>query len=349
MIKIRIRFEVQTERMKILVTGGAGFIGSHTVVELFNNGDVPIIIDDFRNSDPFILERLKEITGNTPVFYNLDCLDLKGLEDVFEKEKPEGVVHFAAYKAVGESVEKPVMYYENNIGTLINLLKLVPQHNINYFVFSSSCTVYGDPEVIPVTEQSPIQEASSPYGYTKQVCEKMLQDFCKVNQNIKTVLLRYFNPIGSHPSGLIGELPNGIPNNLVPYVTQTAAGQRDQLTINGGDYNTSDGTCIRDYIHVSDLADAHVKAFAFLQNQISNFHVFNVGTGSGSTVLEVVKAFEKATKVTVKYFIGPRREGDVVSIFADNSKILTELDWRPKFSLEEALLHSWRWQQSLSD
>ena len=171
----------------------------------------------------------------------------------------------------------------------------------------------------------------------------------KVNQNIKTVLLRYFNPIGSHPSGLIGELPNGVPNNLVPYVTQTAAGQRDQLTINGGDYNTSDGTCIRDYIHVSDLADAHVKAFAFLQNQISNFHVFNVGTGSGSTVLEVVKAFEKATKVTVKYFIGPRREGDVVSIFADNSKILTELDWRPKFSLEEALLHSWRWQQSLSD
>ncbi|MDC0313994.1 UDP-glucose 4-epimerase GalE, partial [Flavobacteriales bacterium] len=259
--------------MKILVTGGAGFIGSHTVVELFSNGDVPIIVDDFRNSEPFILERIKEITGNTPVFYNIDCLDLKGLEGVFEIEKPEGVVHFAAYKAVGESVEKPVMYYENNIGTLVSLLKLVPQHNINYFVFSSSCTVYGDPEVIPVTEQNPIQEASSPYGYTKQVCEKILQDFCKVNQSVKTVLLRYFNPIGAHPSGLIGELPNGIPNNLVPYVAQTAAGKRDQLTINGGDYNTSDGTCIRDYIHVSDLADAHVKAFKFLQNETGNLHV----------------------------------------------------------------------------
>jgi len=339
----------EIEKMKIIVTGGAGFIGSHTVVELFSNGDIPIIIDDFRNSEPFILERIKEITGNTPVFYNLDCLDLKGLEKVFEKEKPEGVVHFAAYKAVGESVQKPLMYYENNIGSLMNLLKLVSQYKTKYFVFSSSCTVYGDPEIIPVTENSPIQEASSPYGYTKQVCEKILQDFCKVNKNVKTALLRYFNPIGAHPSGLIGELPNGIPNNLVPYITQTAAGQRDQLTINGDDYNTSDGTCIRDYIHVSDLADAHVKAFAFLQNQPSNLHVFNVGTGDGSTVLEVVKAFEKATNVTVKYFIGPRRKGDVVSIFADNSKIVTELDWRPKFSLEEALLHSWKWQQSLSD
>jgi UDP-glucose 4-epimerase len=335
--------------MKILVTGGAGFIGSHTVVELFNNGDIPIIIDDFRNSEPFILERIKEITGNTPVFYNLDCLDLKGLETVFEKEKPEGVVHFAAYKAVGESVQNPLMYYENNICSLMNLLKLAPIYNAKYFVFSSSCTVYGNPEIIPVTEGSPIQEASSPYGYTKQVCEKMLQDFCKVNQSIKTVLLRYFNPIGAHPSGLIGELPNGVPNNLVPYVSQTAAGLRDQLTINGGDYNTSDGTCIRDYIHVSDLADAHVKAFTFLQNETSNLHVFNVGTGNGSTVLEVVSAFEKATKAKVKYTIGPRREGDVVSVFADNRKIVTELKWMPRFSLEEALSHAWKWQQSLND
>ena len=335
--------------MKILVTGGAGFIGSHTVVELFSNGDIPIIIDDFRNSEPFILERIKEITGNTPVFYNLDCLDFAGLEKVFEKEKPEGIVHFAAYKAVGESAQKPLMYYENNVGSLINLLKLVSLYNAKYFVFSSSCTVYGNPEIIPVTESSPIQEASSPYGYTKQVCEKMLQDFCKVNQSVKTVLLRYFNPIGAHPSGLIGELPNGVPNNLVPYVSQTAAGLRDQLTINGGDYNTSDGTCIRDYIHVSDLADAHVKAFAFLQNETSNLHVFNVGTGTGSTVLEVVRAFEKAAKTKVKYTIGPRREGDVVSVFADNRKIITELNWMPMFSLEEALSHAWKWQQSLSD
>ena len=250
---------------------------------------------------------------------------------------------------MGESVQKPLMYYENNIGSLMNLLKLVPLHNAKYFVFSSSCTVYGDPETIPVTESSPIQEASSPYGYTKQVCEKMLQDFCKVNQSVKTVLLRYFNPIGAHPSGLIGELPNGVPNNLVPYVAQTAAGLRDQLTINGGDYNTSDGTCIRDYIHVSDLADAHVKAFAFLQNETSNLHVFNVGTGNGSTVLEVVSAFEKATKTKVNYTIGPRREGDVVSVFADNSKIETKLNWMPRFSLEEALFHAWKWQQSLND
>jgi len=333
--------------MKILVTGGAGFIGSHTVVELFANGDTPIIIDDFRNSEPFILERITEITGNQPIFYNADCLDVKKVEEIIQKEKPEGVIHFAAYKAVGESVEKPVMYYENNVGTLVNLLKLVPKSSIKYFVFSSSCTVYGDPENIPVTELSPIQEASSPYGYTKQVCEQLLQDFSRVNTGVKTVLLRYFNPIGAHPSGLIGELPNGIPNNLVPYVTQTAAGQRDQLTINGGDYNTVDGTCVRDYIHVSDLADAHVKAIKFLQKNHGNIEVFNVGTGTGSSVLEVVNAFEKATGKKVKYAIGPRRDGDAVSVFADNGKIVKELNWEPHFSLEEALAHAWKWQQTL--
>ena len=333
--------------MKILVTGGAGFIGSHTVVELFNNGDTPIIIDDFRNSEPFILDRIKEITGNQPIFYNVDCLDSVKMEEVIQKEKPEGVIHFAAYKAVGESVEKPVMYYENNVGTLVTLLKLVPQSSIRYFVFSSSCTVYGDPENIPVTEESPIQEASSPYGFTKQVCEQMLQDFSKVNKDVKTVLLRYFNPIGAHPTGLIGELPNGIPNNLVPYVTQTAAGQRDQLTINGGDYNTVDGTCVRDYIHVTDLADAHVKAIQYLQKNEDNLYIFNVGTGTGSSVLEVVNAFEKATGKQVKYTIGPRREGDAVSVYADNRKIVKELQWAPKFTLEEALAHSWKWQLSL--
>jgi len=333
--------------MKILVTGGAGFIGSHTVVELFANGDTPIIIDDFRNSEPFILERITEITGNQPIFYNADCLDVKKVEEIIQKEKPEGVIHFAAYIAVGESVEKPVMYYENNVGTLVNLLKLVPKSSIKYFVFSSSCTVYGDPENIPVTELSPIQEASSPYGYTKQVCEQLLQDFSRVNTGVKTVLLRYFNPIGAHPSGLIGELPNGIPNNLVPYVTQTAAGQRDQLTINGGDYNTVDGTCVRDYIHVSDLADAHVKAIKFLQKNHGNIEVFNVGTGTGSSVLEVVNAFEKATGKKVKYAIGPRRDGDAVSVFADNGKIVKELNWEPHFSLEEALAHAWKWQQTL--
>jgi len=333
--------------MKILVTGGAGFIGSHTVVELFNNGDIPIIVDDFRNSAPFILDRINEITGNQPIFYNVNCLDHHKLEEVIQKEKPEGIIHFAAYKAVGESVDKPVRYYENNVGTLINVLKIIPNHNIKYFVFSSSCTVYGDPEIVPVTEQSPIQEASSPYGYTKQVCEQLLKDFSKVNNNVKTILLRYFNPIGAHPSGLIGELPNGIPNNLVPYVTQTAAGQRDQLTINGGDYNTIDGTNVRDYIHVTDLANAHVKAIKYLEECNENLNVYNVGTGKGSSVLEVVKAFENATGKKVKYTIGPRRKGDAVSVYADNTKVVKELKWSPKFQLEEALAHAWKWQQTI--
>lgn len=333
--------------MKILVTGGAGYIGSHTVVELINNGYEPIIIDDFRNSNENVISRIKEITGVQPTYFAIDCLNHSELNNIVLEHKPKGVIHFAAYKAVGESVEKPIEYFENNIGSLVVLLKTLKEHNITSLVFSSSCTVYGDPDSVPVTEESPIKEATSPYGYTKQACERLITDYCIANKAFSAILLRYFNPIGAHPSGLIGELPNGIPNNLVPYVTQTAIGLRKSLTIHGKDYNTHDGTCIRDYIHVSDLANAHVKALQHMGESNKSLEIFNVGTGLGSSVMDIVKAFEKVTGKSLNYNIGPRRSGDAVSVFADNQKIKKALHWMPKYSLEDALSHSWKWQQTL--
>lgn len=331
----------------IIVTGGAGFIGSHTVVQLYLAGFIPVIIDDFRNSEPFIIQRLEQITGEKIIIHQCDCSNSSSLNEIFETYHPFGVIHFAAYKAVGESVKEPLKYYTNNIHSLVSILETCKKYDVKNIVFSSSCTVYGEPDQIPVTEETPIKDATSPYGFTKQVGERICEDFSNAHHDFNIILLRYFNPIGAHPSSLIGELPIGIPNNLVPFITQTAAGLREKLTVFGDSYPTQDGTCIRDYIHVVDLADAHVdalKAFGVLKN---NLNIYNVGTGVGSSVLDVIKAFEKATNVAVNYEIGPKRAGDAEKIFADNTKIVRELKWKSNFSLEDSMAHAWNWQKSL--
>ncbi|MAP02034.1 MAG: UDP-glucose 4-epimerase GalE [Flavobacteriales bacterium] len=333
--------------MKVLVTGGAGFIGSHTVVELVKNNFTPIIVDDFRNSEKFILERLEKICGKSLKAYSIDCCNYNQMLEVFKQEKPDGIIHFAADKSVNESVNNPLKYYSNNIGSLVNLLKLIEIFPIKSFVFSSSCTVYGDPDSVPVTEKSPIKPAFSPYGYTKQICESCLKDYHKSNSKLSIILLRYFNPIGAHPSGLIGELPIGTPNNLVPYITQTAAGIREKVVVFGDTYNTPDGTCIRDYIHVCDLADSHVLALNYASEKNKRIETFNVGTGKGSSVLEVVNSFEKTNHVSLNFEIGPKREGDAPVVYADNTFIKNELSWSPKYSLDDALSHAWKWQQTL--
>ena len=333
--------------MKVLVTGGAGFIGSHTVVALIENGFKPIIVDDFRNSEKFIIARLEKICKEKLVTYDIDCSDYELMEAVFLKEKPQGVIHFAADKSVNESVKDPLKYYHNNIGSLITILKLISNHPVKSFVFSSSCTVYGEPDSIPVTETSAIKPAFSPYGYTKQVCEKLLNDFHHSNKGYSIVLLRYFNPIGAHPSGLIGELPIGTPNNLVPYITQAAAGIREKITVFGDTYDTPDGTCIRDYIHVCDLAESHVLALNYADKHLENLVTLNVGTGQGNSVLDVVKTFEKVNELSLNYEIGPKRAGDAPAVYADNSQIKNVLEWQPKFNLEDALAHAWQWQQTL--
>jgi UDP-glucose 4-epimerase len=333
----------------ILVTGGAGFIGSHTVVQLVAAGFTPVIVDDFRNSAPFIIERMEQITGHKCIVHQGDCTNLEWMRGIVQTYKPYGVIHFAAYKAVGESVAEPLKYYHNNIGSLVALLEVCQEFEVNNIVFSSSCTVYGEPKQIPVTENTPQQPATSPYGYTKQVCEQLCTDYARANENAKIVLLRYFNPVGAHPSGLIGELPIGVPNNLVPYITQTVAGLRQQLTIFGDTYSTPDGTCIRDYIHVVDLADAHVLALQKIQHLGAGISLYNVGTGNGSSVMEVVKAFEQATNLPVNFKIGEKRSGDAAQIFADNSKIVKELGWTSKFTLQDAMLHAWNWQKGLKN
>ena len=334
--------------MKILVTGGAGFIGSHTVVELIDNGYNPIIVDDLRNSKKFILNNLEKISAKKIAHYSIDCGNIDKLSAVFEKENPEGIIHFAADKAVNESVINPLKYYHNNISNLINLLKVVSKFPVKSFVFSSSCTVYGVPDLIPVDESAKIKPAFSPYGYTKQVGERILTDFVKTFPDISLSLLRYFNPIGAHTSGLIGELPLGVPNNLIPFITQTAIGKRDFLTVYGNDYNTSDGTCIRDYIHVMDLANAHVLTLNHgLENNTKPL-ILNVGTGKGNSVLEIIESFEKVNNLPLKYIIGPRREGDVPAIYADNKLITQKIGWKSKYSIEDALKHSWIWEQKLS-
>ncbi len=338
-------------KAKILVTGGAGYIGSHTVVELVKAGYEPVIIDNFSNSEERVLEGIKTILGREVICYKIDCNDANALREVFEKEQHiEGVIHFAAYKAVGESVAEPLKYYHNNVGSLVTLLQVMEELKIYNLVFSSSCTVYGIPEQLPVTELTPVQKANSPYGNTKKVCEEILTDLAISGSNMKSIALRYFNPIGAHSSAKIGELPLGVPNNLVPFITQTAAGIREKITVFGDDYDTSDGTCIRDYVHVVDLAKAHVVAVErLLQNKADSIEFYNVGTGTGNTVLEAIHAFERATGQKLNYVIGPRRVGDVPKIYADVTKSVEVLGFKTTSTLEQAMKSAWDWQLSLQE
>jgi UDP-glucose 4-epimerase len=337
--------------MKVLITGGAGFIGSHTYVYLQSNGFHPIILDNFSNSRESVIENLEKITCSPVTYYNGDANQVPVLEQIFTEHQIEGVIHFAADKAVGESVSNPLKYYENNLLSTIQLLKMMIQHDVKNIVFSSSCTVYGQPDSLPVTENSPIKTAESPYGNTKQICEEILSDTVTSGAPIKAVSLRYFNPIGAHESYLIGELPLGVPANLIPFLTQSVAGLRGALSVYGNDYPTADGTAIRDYIHVCDLAAAHVKALEFANKQVQSsfYEVFNVGTGKGSSVLEVIEAFEKANQIKVNYEIKPRRAGDITAVYADTQKSEKMLQWKAEKSLEEALRDAWHWQKKISD
>lgn len=335
--------------MTILVTGGLGYIGSHTVVELINSGFDVVIVDDLSHSEKFILHNIEEITGKRPIFYPFDLKRKELLTQVFDAHEIEGCINFAAFKAVGESQEKPVDYYENNLFSLINILQEFKSRNISNFIFSSSCTVYGQADHMPIDENTPLKMPESVYGKTKQMGEEILKDFAKGYQR-KVSLLRYFNPIGAHPSALLGELPFGVPNNLVPYVMQTAAGIREKLNVWGNDYPTEDGTAIRDYIYVVDLAKAHVAALKSLiikNNDEAVIDVYNLGTGKGSSVLEVVKAFEIANNVGVPYQICERREGDITIAYANADKAEQNLNWKSETSLEEALKTVWEWQKYL--
>jgi len=334
---------------KILVTGGMGYIGSHTTVALITQGYDVIIVDNLSNSHAFILDRIEQISGIRPKYYNMDVCDAGQMEKLFaENSDVAGVIHFAAFKAVGESVTEPLKYYHNNIGGLVTLLDAMRNHNIYNIVFSSSCSVYGNATQLPVDENCPLQPAESPYGNTKRICEEILVDTTKTG-SANVIALRYFNPIGAHESGLIGELPIGQPSNLVPVITQTAAGLRDMITVFGHDYNTPDGTCIRDYIHVVDLADAHVAAVArLLENkQLQPYELYNLGTGEGVSVKQAIDTFEAATGVKANHQYGPSRDGDVVQIWADCTKANKELGWKTKISLADAMKSAWKWQQTL--
>lgn len=336
---------------KILVTGGTGFIGSHAIVALHQAGYEPIIIDNFSNSDQSVLQGLKNIVGYDVKCYVDDCNNSEAFKRIFSENKIDGVIHFAASKAVGESVQQPLKYYRNNIGSLITLLQTMQESGVTNLVFSSSCTVYGQPEKLPVTENSPILPAESPYGNTKQVCEEIIRDTVKSGALVKAISLRYFNPVGAHPSANIGELPIGTPGNLIPFITQAAIGLRDKLTVFGHDYNTVDGTCVRDYIHVTDLAEAHVKALELLfkQENTTYYDFFNIGTGRGNTVLEVIHTFEEVSGVKLNYNLGPRRSGDIEQIYAEVDKGTNVLGWKASRSLREALADAWRWQLKLKE
>ena len=340
-------------KQTILVTGGTGFIGSHTTVELQQAGYNVVIVDNLSNSKIEVLDGIEKITGVRPAFENVDLREKSAVEAVFEKYPHiEGIIHFAASKAVGESVEKPLLYYRNNIVSLINLLELMPKYNVKGIIFSSSCTVYGQPseDNLPVTEEAPIQKALSPYGNTKQINEEIICDYIHSGAPIKSIILRYFNPIGAHPSAYIGELPNGVPMNLIPFVTQTAIGVRKELKIFGNDYNTPDGTCIRDYIYVVDLAKAYVAAMARVLDQDTDaVEVFNVGTGKGVSTLEVVEGFEKATGVKVNWSYAPRREGDIEKVWGNVDKANNVLGWKAETPLEDVLASAWRWQKKLRE
>lgn len=333
----------------ILVTGGTGYIGSHTCVELISAGWQVVIVDNLSNSQADVVERIEKITGEKVIFEKADCRDRIALERIFNKYAFSSVIHFAASKAVGESVEDPLLYYENNLFSLVTILNEMRKHKVENIVFSSSCTVYGQPKVLPATEQTPRLKAESPYGNTKQISEDILRDSIKAYSGLKGIALRYFNPIGAHPSALIGELPNGIPNNLIPYITQTAAGIRPILSIFGDDYNTPDGTCIRDYIDVTDLAKAHVVAVKRMEEgkSKSNYEIFNIGTGNGMSTLQIVKTFEKVNNLKLNYQIVGRRAGDVEAVWADPSYANNELGWKAQRSIEETLISAWNWEKHL--
>ncbi|MEA1885800.1 MAG: UDP-glucose 4-epimerase GalE [Bacteroidota bacterium] len=334
---------------KVLVTGGTGYIGSHTVVELQNEGFDVFIIDNLANSDIKVLDGIERITGTKPVFEEIDLCNMDRLEAFFSLNPDiESIIHFAAYKAVGESVEKPLLYYHNNLVSLINLLQCMQNFNIPSMVFSSSCTVYGQPDKLPVSEDSPIQEAVSPYGNTKKIGEDIIRDTLHSNKKLKGISLRYFNPIGAHPSSHIGELPIGVPENLVPFITQTAAGVRDELKVFGDDYDTPDGSCIRDYLHVVDLAQAHVVALKRLleDKNKDNYEIFNLGTGEGVSVFEAIKSFERVSGKKLKYRVVGRRPGDIEKIWADPSRANKEMGWSTKYSLDEAMKSAWDWELS---
>lgn len=334
---------------KILVTGGLGFIGSHTVVELINAGYEPVIVDNMANCHIRILDQLTHIIGKKPEFHKLELTDSKAVKELADSQPDiTGIIHFAAYKAVGESVAEPLKYYHNNFYSLINLLDVFKERDTN-FVFSSSCTVYGQPDELPVTENAAVKEAMSPYGFTKQAAEIMLKDCAKANDLLKVIALRYFNPVGAHDSAMIGELPIGVPQNLVPFITQTAIGKREKVTVFGTDYDTPDGSCIRDYIHVVDLAKAHVSALDRMKNnrQKEQYDVFNIGTGTGSSVLEMVKAFESSTGEKLNYVLGPRRPGDVEQVWGDVTKSTHELGWVAEKNLDKMMSSAWNWEKYL--
>lgn len=337
--------------MTILVTGGAGFIGSHTIVELHNAGFDVVTIDDLSNSTKAVYDQVEKITGKSAPLELVDLRDAKAIDGVFKKYKIDGVIHFAASKAVGESVEKPLLYYQNNLGSLVNLLGVMADNNVNNFIFSSSCTVYGQPDVLPVSEQTPVQPAMSPYGNTKQVGEEIIKDFGVAEKGFKSISLRYFNPVGAHESGLIGELPLGPPQNLMPVITQAGIGKREGLKVFGSDYDTVDGTCVRDYIHVTDLAVAHVTAVKrLIENKgKANYEVFNIGTGNGFSVLEVIKSFEKNSGVKLNYEIVDRRPGDIEKIWADTTFANEELGWKASLSLDEMTSSAWKWEQFVAE
>lgn len=337
---------------RILVTGGTGYIGSHTVVELQASGYEVIIVDNLSNSQANVVDNIEKVSGIRPAFEHLDCLDYEGLDALFTKYAGiKGIIHFAASKAVGESVEKPLLYYRNNLVSLVNLLELMPKHGVEGIIFSSSCTVYGQPDVLPVTEEAPIKKAESPYGNTKQINEEIVQDFVKSGAPINAILLRYFNPIGAHPSALLGELPNGVPQNLVPFLTQTAMGIREKLSVFGDDYDTPDGSCIRDYINVVDLAKAHVVAMNRImqQKQAEKVEVFNIGTGRGLSVLELIHAFEASTGVKLNYQIVGRRTGDIEKVWANPDRANNVLGWKAEATIEDTLRSAWNWQVRLRE
>jgi len=338
--------------MKVIVTGGTGYIGSHTIVDLMNNGFEVICIDNLSRSTTYSLTGIEEITGKKPTFYQIDLCDKEAtLQVIGEHKDAVGIIHFAALKSVGESVDKPLLYYANNIDSLLNVLLSIQQYNIPNFVFSSSCSIYGNAEELPVTENTPIKNAESPYAHTKQIGEDIIRNFATINPAQQNILLRYFNPVGAHPSVNIGEIPIDQPNNLVPYITRTALGKLQQLTVFGNDYNTRDGSCIRDYIHVCDIAHAHTLALKFLidKKNESNCEVFNLGTGNGMSVLEAIHAFEKVSGKKLNYTIGTRRAGDVVAVYADNTKAATQLNWTCEYNLEDAMLSAWNWELKMQE
>ena len=339
-------------KKRILVTGGTGYIGSHTVVELQASGYEVIIVDNLSNSQANVVDNIEKVSGIRPAFEHLDCLDYEGLDALFTKYAGiKGIIHFAASKAVGESVEKPLLYYRNNLVSLVNLLELMPKHGVEGIIFSSSCTVYGQPDVLPVTEEATIKKAESPYGNTKQINEEIVQDFVKSGAPINAILLRYFNPIGAHPSALLGELPNGVPQNLVPFLTQTAMGIREKLSVFGDDYDTPDGSCIRDYINVVDLAKAHVVAMNRImeKKQADKVEVFNIGTGRGLSVLELIHAFEASTGVKLNYQIVGRRTGDIEKVWANPDRANNVLGWKAEATIEDTLRSAWKWQLHLRE